>query len=481
MVEFKAGFMMNPIESRKMFEEQTHKMMGFEEKRKVENIAVNRISLRKENKFITKEETLKPLIKSMEENGLLEPILVCAIDNYLVANKCITAVTFSDVKKGIEDGRKYQLLMIDYLKEKGLKESETVPEEILDPEVNGLKKESLIKSLEPLVTKKTVEDLQTSLAILNEYEEMYDDGFRYFIIAGHRRFKAYLSILLGETVVTDSDWKRVYDEKLKDAESELKDNKWFKIPAYSLTSADASSTAETAMYSDSNTTQRELTSFEVIVNTIDEMKKNGEWERVCSETVKEVIAGLSNKGVYNLVQKLKKNEEYKALLDEAGKDDEKVRTILETLPVELVPKTETVLNNKIAEYISKSKKREINALTVKTSRRIYDELDSKFMQLIFDGVITIKQAKILTTIVKQCEESQKEELYEEIKKGNFDFSKNDPRGSKMEKAKKSVKVKEVLPLVKSSQNLISKDKSELSPEDVEMIRTVISQLTEYIG
>lgn len=103
------------------------------------------------------------------------------------------------------------------------------------------------------------------------------------------------------------------------------------------------------------------------------------------------------------------------------------------------------------------------------------------MQLIFDGVITIKQAKILTTIVKQCEESQKEELYEEIKKGNFDFSKNDPRGSKMEKTKKTVKVKEVLPLVKSSQNLISKDKSELSPEDVEMIRTVISQLTEYIG
>ena len=175
MVEFKAGFMMNPIESRKMFEEQTHKMMGFEEKRKVENIAVNRISLRKENKFITKEETLKPLIKSIEENGLLEPILVCAIDNYLVANKCITAVTFSDVKKGIEDGRKYQLLMIDYLKEKGLKESETVPEEILDPEVNGLKKESLIKSLEPLVTKKTVEDLQTSLAILNEYEETDSD------------------------------------------------------------------------------------------------------------------------------------------------------------------------------------------------------------------------------------------------------------------------------------------------------------------
>ena len=83
--------------------------------------------------------------------------------------------------------------------------------------------------------------------------------------------------------------------------------------------------------------------------------------------------------------------------------------------------------------------------------------------------------------MKQCEESQKEELYEEIKKGNFDFSKNDPRGSKMEKTKKSVKVKEVLPLVKSSQNLISKDKSELSPEDVEMIRTVISQLTEYIG
>ena len=67
------------------------------EQKKLELIPVNKISLRFENKFIVKEETLKPLIKSIEENGLIEPIVVCRMEDYLVAKGLIDKGTPLDM------------------------------------------------------------------------------------------------------------------------------------------------------------------------------------------------------------------------------------------------------------------------------------------------------------------------------------------------------------------------------------------------
>lgn len=481
MIEFKSGFMINPAGDRELFRQHTQKMMGLEEKRRIENIAVNRISLRQENKFITKKEALKPLIKSIKDNGLIEPILVCPIGDYLIANKCIIKDSFASLNDVIENGKKVQNRMIDYLIANNLEKCDFVPDEVLDPMTDAVKKEKISKATEPLVTQKTIAELKNSLATLSEYEALYNDGFSYFITAGHRRFKAYLSILLDEPVVTDSDWKRVYEEKLKNASKELQDSKWFNIPAYTLTSADITSKAETTMYSDSNTTQRELTSFEVVVNALDEMKLNGDWERICRETVEEVVDGLSERGAYNLVLKLKKMDEYKDRLEEAGKDEEKIKSILKSLPIKLVPKTETILNNKISQYIDNKKKREIDHKTIKSVRRTYEGLDKNFLQLIYDGVVTEKEMRPLVPLVQSMNEAEKEDLVHQIKTGNFEFTKNDARASKMVKPQKTAKKADISSLVKISNKVTSADKAELTSEDLETLKAVISKLTEYIA
>lgn len=481
MIEFKSGFMINPAGDRELFRQHTQKMMGLEEKRRIENIAVNRISLRQENKFITKKEALKPLIKSIRDNGLIEPILVCPIGDYLIANKCIIKDSFASLNDVIENGKKVQNRMIDYLTANNLEKCDFVPDEVLDPMTDAVKKEKISKATEPLVTQKTVADLKNSLATLSEYEALYNDGFSYFITAGHRRFKAYLSILLDEPVVTDSDWKRVYEEKLKNASKELQDSKWFNIPAYTLTSADITSKSETTMYSDSNTTQRELTSFEVVVNALDEMKLNGDWERICRETVDEVVDGLSERGTYNLVLKLKKMDEYKDQLEEVGKDEEKIKSILKSLPIELVPKTENVLNNKLSQYIDSKKKREINPETIKQSRRICSSFDSKYMQLIFDEKITLKDAKDLVPVINNASQEEKNDIFEQINSGKYDFTKKIPRGTKKVKPQKTAEKADISSLVKISNKVTSADKAELTNEDLETLKAVISKLTEYIA
>lgn len=481
MIEFKSGFMINPAGDRELFRQHTQKMMGLEEKRRIENIAVNRISLRQENKFITKKEALKPLIKSIRDNGLIEPILVCPIGDYLIANKCIIKDSFASLNDVIENGKKVQNRMIDYLIANNLEKCDFVPDEVLDPMTDAVKKEKISKATEPLVTQKTVADLKNSLATLSEYEALYNDGFSYFITAGHRRFKAYLSILLDEPVVTDSDWKRVYEEKLKNASKELQDSKWFNIPAYTLTSSDIASKAETTMYSDSNTTQRELTSFEIVVNALDEMKLNGEWDRVCRETVEKAVDGLSERGSYNLVLKLKKMDEYKDRLEEAGKDEEKIKSILKSLPIELVPKTEAVLNEAISQYIDQKKKREISTDNINQVRRICKCFDPSYMQLIYDGKIGFKEARLLVTVIKDADEKTKREILEQINKGKFTFTKNLSRDKKMVKPQKTAEKTDISSLVKISNKVTSADKAELTNEDLETLKAVISKLTEYIA
>lgn len=473
---------------REMFEKFAEDKVSLDEKRRVENIDVNRIALRKENKFIIKEETLRPLIKSIEENGLIEPILICSFENYLAANNCILKNDFGGLKSKMADGRKYLNRAIAYLKEHNLETMDEVADEIFDESIEDNRKESFGKALKPIVTGRTLDQLNSYLELIDEYEEKYNNGFYYFIISGHRRFKAYLSLLVGKNVVTDSDWEKVREEKLRDPSEEIKKSNWFKIPSYILTADDVSAESEATMYSDSNTTQRELTSFEIIINTIDEMKANGEWDRICAETVKEVVDGLSQKAVYNLVQKLKKDEQRKNDIEQieneyvtnAEKKETAIKEYLKKLPIELVPKTEAILNNKIARYIDDKKKRTIKIKTIDATRRIYKNFNQEFLQLVFDGIITTKEAQTLVSTIQNMDENEKETLINQIKSGNYDFSKKNIRIEKMESSIKSSINKQILAVSKEINKISKINKEDLSSKDIESIKKIIAQLEELI-
>lgn len=248
--------------NRDLFEEHTRRMMGLDERRRLEDVQVNTIALRRESKFIINEEMQKPLIKSISKNGLIAPILVCSIKNYLVANHCIPEDYFLSMKEKIKLGKKYISRTIAYLNETGAEKIEEVPDAIIGEDFKDDRKERAREVLKPIVADNTLKQLNKKMDLINEYEKKYEEGFLYFVVAGNRRFKAYLSLLTGESVVANSDWERLYYEKLKKPSDELKNSKWFTIPAYVLTSNDVSAEAVEKMYRDSNMTQIKPTAFE---------------------------------------------------------------------------------------------------------------------------------------------------------------------------------------------------------------------------
>ena len=146
-----------------------------------------------------------------------------------------------------------------------------------------------------------------------------------------------------------------------------------------------------------------------------------------------------------------------------------------------MPKTENVLNNKLSQYIDSKKKREINPETIKQSRRICSSFDSKYMQLIFDEKITLKDAKDLVPVINNASQEEKNDIFEQINSGKYDFTKKIPRGTKKVKPQKTAEKADISSLVKISNKVTSADKAELTNEDLETLKAVISKLTEYIA
>ena len=397
-------------------------------------LSINLICPRFENSYIVDPSKSESLRKSIKENGLIQPINVIDIFDYMEANG------YGPNPSGCDNTDEYLDRCIKFR--------------------NGLSEEEQ-------------ERLNNSEEYIDLMENL-EKHIHYIISSGHRRFYAYVSLLLGRPINNRTEWKEAYPEIRKVARS---DSEWKKIPVIMIDSTDK----EYAVYNDSNTTQRELTSFEIVVNTIDEMKKNGEWEKICKDTVSEVVDGLSDKAVYNLVQKLKKTDQYREELAEAENGNIEIKTVLKKLPVECVPKTEVVLNKKIADYIYENKQRTVNDKTVKSARRICDGLDRRFMQLIFDGVVSTKDARTLVTAIQPLSDEEKDDLIKQIRSGKYDFSKNDTRVSFLEKVRKTAKNKEISTLAKTSNKLISIEKDSLTDDDIKVLKAVIKQLKEYVA
>lgn len=308
----------------------------------VEYRPLNEICGRYNNKYINNSDKAKSLEQSIRENGLIEPIVIVDIDDYLSR----TVAT--------PDEEKY------------------------------------------LLDKKKI-------------------GVKYFISSGHRRFKAYVSIALGRDVLTNeeldnfyNDFKKLYDEYLDEKEyalingEELPDGKWFKIPS-KVTKLDESN--ENAIYNDSNTTQRELTSFELAVNVIDEVKLNGKWNEWNEEVKLKKINSMKPFQLRNKYDEFRSNGLLESVdtVEDTKQMDEKRRTLMRSLSYEHFTGLDSEVNQLLCDYIKDTKQRIVSKTVVNYSRKVLEVFDKRLINAIFDGKLTFKEAKELLPVYSKIE------------------------------------------------------------------------------
>lgn len=331
-------------------------------------LPVDEICPRFENKYLANEDKSKSLKESIKNVGLIEPINVVQISEY-----------------------------ISYIESKSIKER--------DEEVKYL-------------------------------EQMERKGVKYFVSTGHRRFKAYVSILLGKDVITDSDWENNYEEiKIKCEDIKKKslqtlltgesldvEDKWITIPSIIINGFEK----EKVLYNDSNTTQRELTGFEIIVNSIDEIKRSGEWDNIVEKVIEERVSEMTDRKVREKINNL-----IKANLIENPTDStiSNLRKTLLSVPSKYIQGTDSKLNELIVNYIKENKQRNVSVSNVNYTRKILDRFDKEMIQYIFDGLLSFKDAKV---ILSKYDEVDIDSIKKEIRNKNF-------KVEKIESSQKTIK------------------------------------------
>lgn len=320
----------------------------------VELKPLNEICARFNNKYINNADKAKSLEMSIRENGLIEPIVVISIDEYLSKGNAS------------EEERSY----------------------------------------------------------LNKYKS---NGVKYFISSGHRRFKAYVSIAINKTVLTTEDLSNFYDdfnvlykEYLDEREyammngEEIPDGKWFQIPC-KVTSLDEID--ESAIYNDSNTTQRELTGFELVVNAVDELNKSGELAVKLEEAKIGKINSLKERALRTYYTDLKEKKIISPV--DISSDEKKVNLYREALysaPASEIAGLEGEINQYISDYILEKKQRVVSKSNVNYARKILEVFDEEVIQCIYDGLLTYKDARILLSSYNKID---KTDLLNSIKSKNF--------------------------------------------------------------
>lgn len=309
--------------------------------------ALNKICVRFQNKYINNIDKHRSLKESIRVNGLIEPIVVVDIDEYLT--------TCSNKEEA------------DYL------------------------------------------------------SEMKKNGCEYFISSGHRRFKAYTSLCLKRDIYTDEDLKVLYSDEFKKILNE-KDNEvvnidnlfddtpdWTTIPCKIISLEN-----ETSIYNDSNTTQREITAFEIIDNAMDEMKQNGTWLSMIEDVKTNRIDSMTDRAVKDNIKKLKQS----GMRIECGDKIEDQRAYLKTLDVEMIPGTDSYINKRVADYILQNKQRNVSASAVNYTRRILSTFSDKLIRKVYDGFLSFREAQ---KILDNYSEIDENEIIQRIDKGTFDI------------------------------------------------------------
>lgn len=321
-------------------------------------IAVTEICPRFENKYITNLDKAQSLQKSIIDVGLIEPINIVDINKY---------IEFRNSENELSDSAKNE---IEYL------------------------------------------------------QQMQQRGIRFFITSGHRRFKAYISVFLQKDINTDEEWNQNYDflketyDKVKAESTELflkgqtnEREKWLSIPTIV---EEKNFDKETIFYNDSNTTQRELTGFEIITNTIDELQTTGQWDTFVADICSKRVDAMTDRKVKERVNDLIKQGVISS--DSYNDTIQEKRNLLKSLGSKYVPGVNKMIDKYIVNYIYENKKRTVSAQNVMYSRTLLETFDQELIQTIFDGYLNFATAKEILPIYEKLDIK---ETVSKIKKRTF--------------------------------------------------------------
>ena len=251
-------------------------------------------------------------------------------------------------------------------------------------------------------------------------------GCKYFISSGHRRFKAFASLAAERDIYSDEDVEYLYTEEFHEKYEKWKnrtksiealmsgedDEAWFEIPSKIISYGN-----EVAIYNDSNTTQREITSFEIIDNAIDELKKDGKWDEIVENVKIKRIESMSDRAVRDNIKLLVQ----KGIIDDPGTTKiEELRNALEQVDIAYIPGTENILNKDLAEIISNKKQRDISVASVKVTRQITEKFSPKMIKCIYDGKLSFRNAKELLPVY---DELDVDEAVWQIQNDSFEIDK----------------------------------------------------------
>ena len=300
-------------------------------------IPINQICCRSVNMYVDKQDAVESLKNSIKKLGLIEPIIVIEIEEY---------------KKKI----------------KGIHEDE-----------------------------------------IEYLTKMEEKGCKYFISSGHRRFKAYISLALKRDMYPGNQMDHLYSEETKKAIDRYYDERSMGYPDgfkpeyqfYEIPCKIEKKLIENedSFYNQSNTTQRELTNYEVIINSIYQLNRNGQMRIFEEETKKEVIDNLNSRSLTMwLSDYVKKGDLDKKTVSSLQSDEER-RELLMNLPFDKISKTKTVLNQKIIDYIFKDSGRKISTSKIKETTYMLEQLenlsksvDYDIMSLVYAGEMNFKEA-----------------------------------------------------------------------------------------
>lgn len=261
-------------------------------------------------------------------------------------------------------------------------------------------------------------------------EEMSEMGAKYFISSGHRRFKAYISNTLDKDIYTDSEWLEAYSglkktcddlkagaiysgslKKKGVAKVEVENEELYKIPCIVESK---NFDKETLFYNDSNTTQRELTGFEIIVNTIDEMKSTGYWDEKIKELTSKRVDDMTDRKVKERVNDLIKRGVINKNSVTLSVDE--LREVLKGLDYEHIPGIEKNINQMVVEYVAENKQRKVSASNVNYTRKITETFSDKMLEAVYSGRLSYRDA---TSLLPVYDELDIDETLKKINEGTF--------------------------------------------------------------
>lgn len=328
-------------------------------------IVLNKICLRESNKYTFDFKEFESLKNSIKELGLFSPITVNEIDNFL--NLVRTEYKFNSTTYTF--GSK-------------------LPDDVKDA--------------------------------YDFYSKKKNEGFDYFITTGHRRFKAYCSLAIGEDVKTMDDVNAFYskfdkvlaEEKAKlDAGDFTHRNKFCSIKCFIVNDSIQS---ERDRYNSANIHQRATKEYEIIINMIDDIKARGLWNEFIEQNKAKRIDSMTDRAAFDTLKRLN-------LYKNNIKSGDDAKSILRNVSAEDLPGFKADLNNSIADYIEANSGKHYTAANINIVRQLVDKIDGRIIDLVFDGHLDYKKMREMDVYYdKLVKDYSVEDICKMIKNGEFD-------------------------------------------------------------